>query len=69
MSTVVEVMRSPLQRNQRVLTLSCGHLWSEQGPVESKVGDEHECLHCEKGKLPMVGPNGLGARLLKSLKE
>lgn len=44
MRLVVDVMRSPLQRDQWVLTLECGHMFPFTGPVPP--GPEIDCVNC-----------------------
>lgn len=44
---VIEVMPSPLQRGQYVLTLSCGHLWSYSGDSPPALRSEIDCIHCD----------------------
>lgn len=60
---VKEQMPSPLQAGQSVLTLACGHLWSWNSfdPPPTQI----DCTHCDRGAAPMVGPDGIAARLLR----
>lgn len=44
MRLVTEVMPSPLQRDQWVLTLECGHLYSFTGKYPP--GPEVDCKNC-----------------------
>jgi len=43
---VIEVMPSPLQRDQYVLTLGCGHLKSYNGESPPALGSKIDCIHC-----------------------
>ncbi len=45
---VIEVMPSPFQRGQYVLTLGCGHLWSYTGDPAPPLRSEINCIHCDR---------------------
>ncbi len=46
-ATVIEVMPSPFQRGQYVLTLSCGHLRSHTGNPPPELRSGVDCIHCD----------------------
>jgi hypothetical protein len=54
---VIASMESPFQRGQRVLTLSCGHLYSHSGDKPVDIGTTVFCSSCSHP--PSCGSCGL----------